>query len=183
MPGLYVTTWATSQQDQAAFQVGADIRLRPNQRTGDSMTDLHLAAGHEDLEGVEASMAVSRLRGSLPGLEDPAQFLLLEARRAENIVAIREDLAPGFAELMGQLREGRPRLAAVSLPGEPHGVGVVLDVTEEEVTIDGRTAAGPGFRAHMSLVIQDDGRVRLTLDPDHINVWPHRSGEPGGDDQ
>jgi len=152
----YVTTWATSQQDQAAFQVGADIRLRPNQRTGDSMTDLHLAAGHEDLEGVKASMAVSRLRGSLPGLEDPAQFLLLEAGRAEDIVAIREDLAPGFTELMGQLREGRPRLAAVSLPGEPHGVGVLLDVTEEEVAIDGRTAAGPGFRANMSLVIQDD---------------------------
>jgi ABC-type lipoprotein release transport system permease subunit len=151
----YSSTWLDSQRDQADFQVGADLRVHPDRRTGIAVDDLHLVSAHESIPGVVRSMPVTRLEGPLPGSDSPGEFVLLDSSAAAEIVVLREDLSPDFAALMGRLHDARPAIAGIAVPGAPLQVGVTIEVVEEELEdTQGRTLE-PAFAADMDLVLQD----------------------------
>lgn len=151
----YSSTWLDSQRDQADFQVGADLRVQPDRRTGIAVDDLHLISTHESIPGVVKSMPVSRLEAALPGSGSGGQFLLLDSSAAAGLVAIREDLSPDFATMMDRLHDARPDIAGIAVPGAPHQVGVTIDVVEEEIEDSEGRPLQPMFAAELDLVLQD----------------------------
>ncbi|HEX6301123.1 MAG TPA: ABC transporter permease [Acidimicrobiia bacterium] len=151
----YSSTWLDSQRDQADFQVGADLRVRPDGRTGIAVDDLHLISAYESIPGVVRSMPVSRLEAALPGSDSPGEFLLLDSSAAAGLVSVREDLAPDFATMMARLHDARPDIAGIAVPGAPHQVGVTIEVVEEEIEDAEGRPLEPMFAAEMDLVLQD----------------------------
>lgn len=139
----YSTTWIASQRDQAAHAVGADISLIPDRATGTSIDDTQLTSLHRSIPGVKDSMPVSRLSGQLVRGESLVDILLLDASRADGIVAIRDELSPDFAELMALLAEARPALAGIELPGEPVTLELELEAVEEIPEDEGLEQCGP----------------------------------------
>lgn len=190
----YSSTWLQSQSDQADFQVGADLRLEPNRRIGDSIIDLHLIAAHEAIPGVTRSMPVSRIERAVPGSDLLGQFLLLDATAAIDVVEPRADLAPDFARHMGELAAGRFTLPGVELPGEPERVGVIVEAVEEELEFgfgmfpgEGHEPAErhteilpPGFNGVLSLVLRDGNDLlhRMSLGRVEVNQGPQTIGAP-----
>ena len=111
----YSRTWSQSQADQAAYQVGAGIRLTPDQRTG-AIPDVDLTNAHRTVPGVTASMPVGHQYVSLPDGSSVAQLLLLDTSAAPGIVAFRSDLSgTPFTTLMGRLGAERPDLSGVPI--------------------------------------------------------------------
>jgi hypothetical protein len=154
----YSSTWLDSQEDQAAHQVGADIRVSPNRRTGDSIGDLHLIAAQESIQGVEGSMAVVRKSTSVATSLNPVRMFLVDAARAD-VVALRSDLHEGFDEAAQRMTAKRPSLATVEFPGRPEQIGMVFEISEEEVfpTADG------GMRGEEPLPLAFNALVRLVI--------------------
>lgn len=125
----YSDTWITSQGDQAAYEVGGDLRVIPNRRTNDSLADLHLDAAHLAIDGVEATMPVGRFATQLARSGSIGQFLLIDAREADSVITFRPDLADGdLGSMLQELSARRPELAAIELPGQPKRVALVLDL-------------------------------------------------------
>ncbi|HJQ76137.1 MAG TPA: ABC transporter permease [Acidimicrobiia bacterium] len=161
----YSSTWLQSQRDQADFQVGADLRVAPNRRTGDSITDLHLLATHRAVPGVTSSMAMSRVTGPVPGSDMIGEFLLLDSAAAPQVVEVDADLTPDFTARMAALEAGRHTLPGIELPGEPDRVAVVLEAVEEEILASEHIpdfggaedeVLAPEFKGAVSLVVKDD---------------------------
>jgi hypothetical protein len=152
----YSSTWLDSQRDQADFQVGADLRVQPGRRLGDSASDLQLVSAQESIPGVARSMPLARVRGVLPGSDSSAEFLLLDSSAAAGVVSIREDLAPDFDTLMAKLSDARPRLLGITLPGEPEYVGLVIEAVEEELENEAGQPLHMAFSGTASLIVQDD---------------------------
>ncbi len=110
----YGRTWAASQADQAAYQVGADVRVTPNRFEGAiparALPAAYRAAGARDLTPV--------LRETLG--RNGVQLLLLDAEHADEVVTFREDLANDpFIAMMARLADARPEL--LDLPVLPDG--------------------------------------------------------------
>ena len=59
----YATTWIGSQQDQAAYEVGADIRVTPNKASNSRLVDLQLIDAQGRVTGVNESMPVEKQTG------------------------------------------------------------------------------------------------------------------------
>ena len=169
-------TWLDSQADQAEFQVGSDIRVSPNRRTNDSIPDLNLPTAHEGIHGVDSSMSVSKRTTQMARSGNTGEFVFLDSTRAPHIVAIREDLAPDFAELMADLAAARPTMASIPLPGEPTAVGLALSAAQPWPFPP--KFAGPNYKPpfdlRVSAVIQDgDGlihKIHLGLIPVNIGA-------------
>lgn len=128
----YSSTWALSQQDQANYQVGADVRLQPDIRPGSSIPQLDLAGAQSQLAGVDATMPV--LRDFLsPASATGGTLLALDSTRAAQIISLRPDLAAGGSSaLMRQLAAKRPHLVTIPLAGKP-----------EQFALDVRVALDP----------------------------------------
>lgn len=164
----YSTTWTATQRDQAAYAVGADIVLRPDRATGSSLDDLVLESAHTSIDGVTASMPVIDLLGQLTDTSGLAQFFILDASKASQVVRIRDDLAPNFDELMQTLVEGRPVMGSMALPGEP--TAITLDFAADEELPDEEEAEelgivpSVGFEGQARLIVQDgDGRLHRLI--------------------
>jgi hypothetical protein len=167
----YSTTWITSQRDQAAHEVGADISVLPNRATGASIEDLQLVSLHRSIPGVEDAMPVQRLTGQLLRGGGLVDILLIDSGRASDIVRIREDLSPDFSELMALLRDARPALAAVPIPGEPVSLDIEIEATEEipeneDLAQCGPEPSGPEtcFNARARVVVADGDGLMHRLD-------------------
>lgn len=159
----YSATWTHSQLDRANHQVGADVRLIPNRRTNDSLTNLHLASAHGRLDGVAATMAMARRPAPLPGSERPGWFLLLNSERASEVVNIR-DGAQEFRDLMTQLADARPTVPSIALPDETSRLELRFKVAEEPVEdVDGEVLE-PAFKAKVRLVLQDGDEMLHGVD-------------------
>lgn len=115
----YGSTWLRSQEDRAAYEAGADVRVLPNERTG-SISTLHLASAYRAADGVETALPVVERPVPVSGEAEPATLLALDAARAPSIVRIRPDLAGRpLTELTAPLAAERPELATLELPGKP----------------------------------------------------------------
>lgn len=156
----YSTTWITSQNDQADNAVGADLVVGPNRAVNKSVTDFHLAVAHTSIDGVEASMPVDRKLGALAASEGLAQFVLLDAAKAGDVIRVRDDVAPGFERLMDDLVANRPTLASIPLPGEPWAVSLTFEAIE---TLPEPPPPEEGAPPPPEPTISFNGRVRLVL--------------------
>ena len=125
----YATSWTTSQRDQAAFQTGADLRAIPWH--GDQAVGaMHLRSAYESIPGVEVSSPVHTLLGQLGREGELAEFVVLDAASAGEVVDIRDDLSPNWPDLMSQLSSQRPALGSIELPGEPTRIELTLEAVE-----------------------------------------------------
>ena len=123
----YTWTWTASQQDQATFQIGTDLRVQPGRQLG-SRPLWGLDRAYAGVPGVTGLAPVERESVSLPGVAQ-AQALALDASAAPALVHLRPDLsAAPVAELMAPLAAARPSLEAVRLPGEPRALRLAVDL-------------------------------------------------------
>jgi len=129
----YSVTWIQSQEDQAAFDVGADVRVLPNRRLHQSIEDIHLRSALRGIETVAVVMPLVRVSGAGSDSEATRRFVMLDAAQAADVVRIREDIGPDFVEAMESLVARRPSLASVSMPGEPMRVSVLFDVEVDPI--------------------------------------------------
>ncbi|MEX0863896.1 MAG: FtsX-like permease family protein [Acidimicrobiia bacterium] len=168
----YATTWTLSQNDQAAFQVGADVTVSPGHRPG-SIPELQLRAAHESIEGVNRSMPVFTVSGQLSRTGRPTRFVALDAATAAEVVTIRDDLTDAaFPDLMERLAEQRPEIASIPLPGEPQALSVVMSVEAAIPCEDLQPEPGSGppvpcLAPRARVVLQDGSGLlhRLDLGP------------------
>ena len=127
----YGRTWATSQADQAAYQVGTDVRVRPND-LGGGPGPIDLGAAYRAL-GASDVMAVRR-DGSDFGGRSRGQLLLIDTARAADVVAFRADLANDpFGSMMARLAGARPTLDLPALPDAARGIAVTMTLRVQPV--------------------------------------------------
>jgi hypothetical protein len=120
----YAWTWTSSQRDQATFQVGADVRVTPGDRSG-SPPDLVLGPAYDALPGVDARMAVDR--ASIRVTRSAAELLALDAVVAPSVVTIRDDLHPASLDRsMARLADARPGIALPRLPDGTRNLRLTL---------------------------------------------------------
>ncbi len=126
----YGRTWAVSQADQAAYQVGSDLRVVPNRFAG-AVPSLDLAAAYR-AAGATDVMAVHR-DGVTFGGRGGGQVLLLDARRGDEVVAFRDDLANDpFGAMMARLADARPELDVPGLPDTADGIAVTAALAVDD---------------------------------------------------
>lgn len=123
---LYIATWTGSQRDQATRQVGADIRVEPDHRTGGLPLGA-LSTAYDALPGITGAMPVERNTLSVFASGSSVELLALDAAAAPGIVAWRSDeAAQPFATLMAPLAAARPTLDGPILSDSP--VRIAVDV-------------------------------------------------------
>ena len=110
----YSATWSDSQQDQAAYQAGSDVRATVA-RGATTAPMLH--ADYASVPGVEAAMPVERIKSGVTLAKGNVDLLALDADTASSIVTFRSDEADApLSQLMSSLSGGRPQPALVALP-------------------------------------------------------------------
>jgi hypothetical protein len=114
----YAATWTTSQQDQAAYQSGAEVRVTPS-RSVYGLPAWSLPAAYMALPGIGQLSAVERDSGGVKVGGTSADLLAIDAGAASDVVLFRPDeAATSLGDLMRPLRDGRPQVPLVSLSGE-----------------------------------------------------------------
>jgi hypothetical protein len=173
----YSSTWLRSQEDRAAYDSGADVRVRPNERTG-AIPSLRLAHAYSDVEGVDAALPV--VEQPLEVSDETATLLAVDAPRAAEIVRIRPDLTGNrpLSELTGPLAADRPELASLAIPGRPERLDLTASVSVEPLA-DEIGAFGLPRRtttARLALVLQDaDGLLhRVATEALRMDGRTHR---------
>ncbi len=161
---LYIATWSGSQRDQAARQVGADIRVDPDHRTG-ALPLTALPGAYAALPGATGVMTAKRSSISVFAAGGTVQLLALDAATAPRVVAWRSDEATApLSSLMAPLAAARPILDGPVLPGSPVRVAVDVGVRLEPVPTvpEGQDPpVMPEAGALHLLVVAGDGSVHL----------------------
>jgi hypothetical protein len=167
----YSSTWRVSQGDQADFQIGADVRVQPNQRPN-GIDRAYLASAYRGVDGVTAIMPYWRSFRSIGRSRETADVVQIDADQAASVVRIRDDLTTKpIEDLMEPLIEQRPALATIPVPGEPR-----------RLAIDFKAGAVQGARINLSIVIRDaDGflhrragdSVRALDRPERVSIPLH----------
>ena len=124
----YSATWSSSQQDQAAYQAGADVRAAVARNTG---TTPMVPAAYAALPGVKAAMPVERISSGVALAKGNVDLLALDADAASSVVSFRSDESTQpLAQLMGALYDGRPTPQLVTLPDDAAYLQIValLDI-------------------------------------------------------
>ena len=88
----YTWTWTASQRDQAAFQVGADVRVSPGTRA-DDLPRWALDRTYAALPGIAARMPVDRASVAA-SRSARGELVALDAGTAPDVVILRPDLRP-----------------------------------------------------------------------------------------
>jgi hypothetical protein len=175
----YTQTWQQSQIDQANHRIGADIRVQPDTRMSRAVEPLTLTDAHQRLDGVQASMPVNERLEQFGDVRDLGSLIMVDTEYAAETALLREDLQPSdYRGLLDQMRESRPQLEAVELPGEPARMAIqarvesdIRDGDEEvepadrnvEIWITIIDAEGYKYRLSMGNVHPDDGEVELSI--------------------
>src|SRR5205814_329283 len=116
----YTRTWKRSQQDQANFQTGADLRVRPDIRYGTAIPLQDVETAYSQVDGVQGLMPVLHDTIQVSRSAGSADVIAIDALQAPNIARFRPDLADrSLANLLQPLAEARPQLPGVTLPGQP----------------------------------------------------------------
>jgi hypothetical protein len=113
----YATTWASSQRDQAAYQAGADARVRPVRAT-QALPAWALPGAYASLSTVEAATPVERIPKAVTfPLGGSVDLLGIDTDAAAGIVLARGDEGEQpLATLFRPLREARPAPGLTTLP-------------------------------------------------------------------
>jgi hypothetical protein len=130
-------SWQQSAHDQAAFAVGADVRV-----TTSRPAQLATAAAVAGAPGVSAATPITRFNAGSGG-----ELLALDGRTAAAVVSLRRDLSPlPPAALWGRIT---PRWAAgIPLPGRPGRLAITA-------SLDSGAGAASLGRAPATVTIQD----------------------------
>lgn len=182
LAAAYTSTWQQSQEDQADYQTGADIRVSPNRRRNDSIPAMNLRRAHGLIPSIESSMPVARQSGQLTRAAGGGRFVMLDAAQAGAVVEIRDDLSTRpFPDLMAELVEGRPSLATVALPGEPYRLAIDFSVDVEELPADFEkpeevSESRIQFKPQLRVVLQDGAGLlhRIDLGPLPVDAGRRR---------
>ena len=157
----YNATWSASQDDQAAFQIGSDVRLQPDRLDTFAIADMFLDTAHRGVAGVVESMPVVRESADLARSAGTGRFLFIDAASAASVVEIRDDLVAGnFTEMMDRLVASRPRLASIPLAGSPQRIAIDISVDVEPLPDDFEQPEGVSLlqtilRPSVVIVVED----------------------------
>jgi hypothetical protein len=112
----YTATWSASQQDQAAYQAGADVRATSVGHIG-ALPAWALRDTYAGLPGVRAVTPVARSSGELALTAGSGDLLAVDADSAADVVLLRhEGGTPTLSAAMASLKSSRPQLPLVALP-------------------------------------------------------------------
>jgi hypothetical protein len=136
-------TWRRSQNDQADFAAGADLRITG--KTGTStLTGLGQGGRYAELPGVTAISPAYRQSGTVGSRT--ARILALDATKLTGLVVFRSDLEPdhghaaGLRDTAAAMVADRPPLHPLPLPGRPTTLGVGVRASPLGAPYDGRHA-------------------------------------------
>src|SRR5437868_5504888 len=138
-------TWRSSQQDQAAHQAGADLRISgpPEAR---ELGVLGRGGAFATLPGVTA--ASPAFRGEIEFAGETATLLALEADSLERVFRLRPDLSADGVRAMGErLGAARPEIGGLAMAGRP-----------EKLTLNVRVDMPAGYPALPLRLALQDGR-------------------------
>ncbi len=164
----YEATWTASQAEQAAHEVGAEGRVVPNRRTGDSIAPLQLVSTLAAAPGVGTAMAVVDTDLNLPVSDKPGRLIALDADQPNILTkasAGNENLPLALRELAAR----RPSLAGLELPGEPVRLELAVDVVPAESPIETDGVDIP-LAGSISLLLQDGNGLLHRLNAGQIGV-------------
>lgn len=146
----YQATWERSQGDQAAYQVGADVRVSPDVRVGESIPAIDLTQAQRTVPGVVSTMAVDRGQVSVSRTTGQAQLLAVDAAQAAAIVPFRSDLsAQPFPALMQELSTRRPTTPSIPIAGTPQSFTFDVALTPD------RGSGNPPIESSLSVAVVD----------------------------
>jgi hypothetical protein len=115
----YTRTWTDSQRDQAAFQVGADLRAEPGRQVAD-LPVWALDRAYAATTGIRERMPVGTTPIRVPRSEASGELVAVDTSTAGAVVEVRPDLVERpLSDLMAPLAAARPRIDPTPLPGEP----------------------------------------------------------------
>jgi ABC-type lipoprotein release transport system permease subunit len=181
----YATTWATSQRDQAAYQAGAAVRVRPGQERG-TPPSWALPAAYAALHGVSAASPVERIAGGISfASAGSVDLLTVDAGTARSIVLFRGDEASApLGQLLQPLRDARPAPHLVPLPADAAALEIVprvdiaslLSFDEETGEPQARPVAPGsvvGVRVGASAVVRDASGLLYRVESEPAPMtWP-----------
>ncbi len=184
----FTTTWKQSQDDQANYAVGADVRVNPNRRFNSSIPELNLENAQLQADGVSLSMPVLRQFGNLSRSSGSGRFVYLDATEAADVVQFRDDLADQpFSALMQELVDRRPSIATIPIPGTPERLA--LEVTVDIVPLDESVqipefipSRNLEFNPSAQLVVQDAAGLLYRINLGPINASCAEVDEDGQED-
>jgi FtsX-like permease family len=137
-------TWRRSQQDQADFQVGTDLRVATENRDA-ALSPLGTGQWLSELPGVSSVSPAIRRDARLG--DEPVQLVALNAAAAPELLRMRSDLTDDrpAAEVLAPLAQSGPFTAAAAIPGTPSELSVLMRADRF------RTAAGRAYPDRIAL--------------------------------
>lgn len=171
----YNRTWSTSQEDQAQYQIGGDVRLRPDIRIGTAIPMMNLSDAHLQEAGITQTLPVLLDGLTVSRSAGQADVLAIDAEHATEVVNFRADLADEPLDtLMGLLAAGRPSLDTLPLPDQPQRLAIDLRLTTdplpEDLPVD--PDAVPGLTPSLSVVVQDATGMVYRLNGGSLQAAP-----------
>ncbi len=152
----YGSTWELSQQDQANYQIGADVRLSPDIRIGSAIPQVDLAQAQGQVDGIKATMATNADTFDVSRSAGSGQILALDAAQAASIVPFRPDLsAQSLPNLMQTLSSKRPILPAVDVPGTPQQLAFDVKIALDPLPPTQSPPRNTNIAPTLEIVVED----------------------------
>ena len=153
----HVATWTQSQQDQAAYRAGADVRVTQSSTSAAAVRDI---ATWVALPGVSSAMAADRLDvDSGRSVRGGAALALDSAAAGAALARLPADDAAGLSAGLAALAEARPNAGGIAIPDSARRLSLVVDlglkINEGDGSETGDLTTDLGFR--IDLVYADAG--------------------------
>ncbi len=176
----YTDTWSDSQQDQAAYQTGSDLRIQPDRRVSRAFPTWALSSAYTQIPNVTGALPVTRDTMIISRSAGTGQMLGLDTTNAADLVSFRSDLAEqSLASLLEPLTASRAVAPALRLPddtqrltlnaaltlepSDPANVGEVNTSITPAITVVLRDGRGMIYRVRLGAVA-DGASERFELD-------------------
>ena len=180
----YGSTWADSQQDQAAYQVGSDVRVMPG-RGPSAIPPWAQAATFGSLDGVSSAVPLRRERLVVTRATGAGELIGLIPEASDAIHFRGDQASAPLADVLAPLAAERQSVELIELPGTPDRlrVGGEIDISslvrQTVNLVTGEASLSPVPLSALegrplysvSLVLRDgDGLLhRFTTDPIPLN--------------
>ncbi len=154
----HAATWTRSQADQAAYAVGADVRLAPGARAG--VPAWAVGEALRRVPGVTTVTPVVEASVSLGSALRDGPVLAVDGPALADVVRLRAGPdADASRVALRALGEDRPAVPGIELPAGTRRISLLLD--SRLAASDGFTAIPPGYEGLASSVLVMDGDGRL----------------------